>query len=140
VSTIQLGTGSVLFAVDDRMAAMVDRVVREAIPGVVERIERAAQELHDDAKAKWPVGPDKPWRREGHSRDHLSWMVTVDPATGTITGRVRNTASWARFIKPKGLAGKTAMVVYLRVPLAKMKPSLIADVRNLLKDTIEGGG
>ena len=117
---------------------LLRRAVEDVAPAVAERMGQTARELHDDAKSKWPVGPEKVKRKGRHSRDELGWEVVVDVRTGTIRARVFCTAEWARYIKPKGLRGKTAFIEYLRKPLAKARDPLVNDVRRIIVDIMEG--
>ena len=135
MSRITYGTGDAYIEVDDTTAALVRRVADKIAPGAFQLIEEETRTVYDDAKRQWPVGPYKK-NRPGHSRDFLFHEMTVTVA-GTIRGRVYCTAEWSRYIKPKGLRGKTAFVVYLQRPLRKLRDPILRQLARFIVKELE---
>lgn len=129
------GQGDVRIVMDDGLAQMVERVLREVAPGVGELLEDTARELYDQAYARWPVGAD---RNRPHSRELLSWEMQIGVGADTIRARVFCTAEYGKYIKPKGMGGKTAFVEFLRKPKDKAAKKLAAALTQEMKDLIEG--
>lgn len=125
MSRSTMGTGSLTSVVDDRTRELVRAAVERVAPGALDIIERETRKIYDNAHAKWPIGPHKAYR-PGHSRDMLYWEVLIDGAV--IRGRVWCTAEWSKYIKPKGLRGKSAFVELLRKPLRAARAPLTAEL------------
>jgi hypothetical protein len=68
----------------------------------------------------------------------LAREVQVQPDGTTIRARVYCTAAWSKYIKPKGLGGKTAFVEYLRKPLLKLRKPLTAELGSLIVREMQG--
>jgi hypothetical protein len=136
MSRLRYGTGSLSVEVDDRTDQLVRAAVEKVAPGALQLIEREVREVFDNAKARWPVGPDKRYRT-GHSRDMLGWDVVFD-GTGLIRGRVYCTAEWSKYIAPKGLKGRYAFAEYLRKPMVAKTRPLVEALGHLVKSELEG--
>ena len=138
MSRISYGRGSMSVVVDDQTADLVRRAIERVAPGMVARLEQVTEELYQSAHQRWPVGPDKPERKGVHSRDLLAREVQIQPDRTTIRARVYCTAAWSKYIKPKGLGGKTAFVEYLRKPLLKLRKPLTAELGSLIVREMQG--
>lgn len=138
MARITYGKGSMSVVVDDGTADLVRKAVEKVAPGLVRMIEDEMRQLHDAAKADWPVGPDKAERNNEHSRDKLGYEVQIDPSGDTIRGRVFNTAWWAKFIRPRGHRGKKAQIVFLRKPLLSRQRTIVDKMGPLVKAGLEG--
>lgn len=136
MSRVVYGTPSAFVVVEDDLERLIRDTVDSVAPGVVALMEAATYEIWQGARAQWPEGPNKPERNGRHSRDELYRDVLVSP-DGAVRGRVWCTAEWARYIKPKGLKGKTAFVELLRKPAVKMGARLVAEVENLAIESLE---
>ena len=117
---------------DELVRAAVDRVA----PGAVDLIEDETRAIFDSARERWPVGPDKDYR-PGHSRDALAWEVLIEGGT-TIRGRVTNSAPWSKYIKPKGLRGRSAFVELLRKPLRARRKVIVQALGRFVVSTLDG--
>lgn len=133
---IYVGNGSIKVELDTHSAERARRLVDQIAPGVREALEREAKAVYDHAREEWPV-------RTGVSRDGLRWGVVVSPDLSSITGRVWDDVSYAKYVKarsarssyraaggaPVGLssiAGKSAFVELLRKPItARTKPLMV---------------
>jgi len=136
MSRITYGTGSLSLVLDDQTAELVRRAVDEVAPGVLGKVEDAMRQVYGEAFAAWPVGPERRDRNGVHSRDRLGYEVRVD-VDGTIRGRVFCTASWARYIKPKGLGGKSAFVWLLRRPFKRVVAPLNTELMDIIRRSME---
>lgn len=136
MSRIVYGTPSAFVEVDDALEKTIRDTIERVAPGVVDTMDATTYEIWQGAKAQWPVGPYKEHRNGRHSRDELYRDILVS-ADGTVRGRVWCTAEWARYIKPKGLGGKSAFVELLRKPTERMKPRLVEAIRNLVVNSFE---
>jgi hypothetical protein len=139
MSRITFGKGNTSIVMDDTTANLVRRVVDDVAPGVMEALEREAEGLYQQAYAKWPVGPVKPERNGVHSRDTLGYDVQIDPGLTVIRARVYCTAEWARYIKPKGMGGKSAFVEFLRKPVRLRAKILAKELGPIIRKLLEGG-
>ena len=119
MTQLRLKDGSMTMLVDDGLERLVRDAIEKVAPGVLELVESETKAVYDGAKSRWPVGPDKRDRKGRHSKFELYHEVVIDTTKGLIRGRVWNEAPWSRYIKPKGLKGKSAFVELLRKPLQK---------------------
>ena len=134
MSRITYGTGDAYIEVNDTTAALVRAVADKVAPGAFQLIEDETRTIYDDAKRQWPVGPYKRYR-PGHSRDFLFHEMSI--RGDTIRGRVYCTADWSRYIKPKGLRGKTAYVVYLQRPIRKLRGPMLEQLGRFIVKELE---
>jgi hypothetical protein len=138
MSKLTYGKGDVSVVVDDKTAALVRAVIDRVAPGIYDIFEATVRKVNDDAVARWPVGPHKPERQGKHSRDMIGWEMQIDPDGMTIRGRVFCTAAWAKYIKPKGLAGKSAFVTYFRKPMQAASKPLVPKIARAIAAGLGG--
>jgi len=119
----RIGSGSLSFVIEDRTEELVRAAVERAAPGAARVIEDEIGAIYESARARWPVGPEKRERKGRHSRDELVQELVVE--RDRIRGRIFNTAPWAKYIKPKGLKGKSAFVELLRKPLRARRDAVV---------------
>jgi hypothetical protein len=117
VTQLRLKDGNLTMLVDDGLEQLVRDAIDKVAPGLLRLVEEETRAVYEGAKGKWPVGPERRDRNGRHSRDELYHEVVIDTTKGLIRGRVWNEAPWSRYIKPKGLRGKSAYVALLRKPL-----------------------
>jgi hypothetical protein len=136
VARIRIVDGSLSMVVDDQIDELVRNAVERVAPGLVDFIEGEIEPIYEEAKRQWPVGPDRRFRNGRHSRDELYSEIVIDG--DTIRGRIWNTAPWAKYIRPKGLKGKSAFVVLLRTPLKRREKHIVAGLGRYVSATIGG--
>jgi len=117
MTQLRLKDGNLTMLVDDGLERLVRDAIDKVAPGMLDLVESETRAVYDGAKGRWPVGPHKRERNGRHSKDELYHEVVIDTTQGLIRGRVWNEAPWSRYIKPKGLRGKSAFVELLRKPL-----------------------
>jgi len=129
------GSGSATVEVEDRTPELVRAVVDRVAPGALDLIRVEVRRIHASAHSRWPVGRERK-DRTYHSREALGWEVRIDNLE-TLRGRVFNTAPWSRYIKPKGLKGKSAFVELLRKPLRERADHIVMQLGSLVRDELE---
>ena len=128
---IRFVAGKTELTMSDDLQRFVDRVVSETAAKVVDEVKAATKAIFDNARKEWPVkrpritpGRPPPRRTTPHSRDLLRWAVDIDLQRGTVTGRVWNTADYARFIRPLTLGRKSAYQELMAKPARKAGAAL----------------
>ena len=117
--TLHFGTGSVTVKMEDKLGEMVQNTIRRVLPGALEEVERATDELFWSAYEAWPV-------KTGDSKAGLRQEIVVSQDFKMIRGRVFNDIPYAKYIKPREFYGtKSAFVEYLRKPAKKMADRLL---------------
>lgn len=117
----RVGTGSIQAEVDVDTEALLRDVVDRSAPGVREALERAASDVYESARARWPV-------RTGRSRDGLEWVIVVAPDLSSIRASVINDVEYARYIKARNLQGKSAFVELLQKPIRARTDKLVSEI------------
>lgn len=131
MARLTLGSGSVSVTIDDGFSDLLRRALDHTIPGIVDRLEATADRIYYDAYNRWPV-------KTGTSRAALGREVQIAPDYSSIRARVYDTAPYAKYIKPKDLGGKSAFVELLRRPTEAAGAELVADIRDVIEQTLEG--
>ena len=123
---------------------MLRRMLEHVQPSVVAEIERAVETVARDAEAAWPVGRRSPSGRDRrpHSRDLFRTDVRVVFVGGgvVVEGSVSNGADYARYIRPKGLGGKSAVIEYIRKPMKRERDRILAKLADLARKGLADNG
>lgn len=138
MTQLRLKDGNLTMLVNDGLERLVRDALEKVAPGVLGIVEDETQAVYDHARKRWPIGPDKPERKGRHSRDELYHEVVIDTARGIIRGRVWNEAPWSRYIKPKGLRGKSAFVELLRKPLQSRQADIVTKLGRYVSAELGG--
>lgn len=139
---VRYSQGGVSIDMDDRLEAMVRAAADKVLPDAVGRVERATEWVYEGARAGWPVGLRPLTSKQPiRSRDGLGHEVVYDASSNSVTGRVFNTAWWARYVKTwEGLGSgyKSAYVALLRKPMQQAAKQIEDDVLQYAIDAMRG--
>lgn len=139
--------GSVI--VGRQLKEQLNRIISDALPGVLPRMEAEVQSLMDEAVAGWPVQDRGAMRRTRkgvkgkeftstlrrpervgtpHSRDQFRTETVILP--DAVEVRLANDSPYLFFVKSdqKGLGGKSAWVTLIRTPARKRAKQLAEDL------------
>jgi hypothetical protein len=128
VGKLYVGTGGVRAEVDTPFGDDVGRLIDRVIPGAREVLQRNADEVLAEARARWPVDT-------GASRDGLHGGVQVAPDLSSIRGFVANSVPHAIYVMSwkGGLGGRSAMVELLRKPMNARTSAVVTEVGGAIK-------
>lgn len=131
MTKLRFGDGSVTVEMSDELDRIYRAALEKLAPGLVGRITSATKAVFDNAVAQWPVV-------SGRSKAGLQMSVQISSDQKVIRGRIWNDVEYARYVKPKGLDGKSAFVELLRKPMAlaskELQPGLIEDAVQALRE------
>jgi len=135
VSKLTLGRGSVSMVLDNGFEALLRLALDRTIPGIVDRMEKARNDLSTQAYNGWPV-------RSGVSKAGLKSEVRVAPDYSSIKVRLYNDVPYAKYIKSSKVKTGTgsAFVELMRRPTEKAGQEIAAELRPIIEATLNGTG
>ena len=120
--------------VGSELQVTIARILREAAPSVLPRMEQEARQIMDEAVARWPVqdrsGRYRKRAGEPHSRD--LFRVETQVQTDAVEVRIVNSAKYLYYIKSmqNELDGKAAWVRLIRTPARAKAKQLAEELRD----------
>ena len=140
-----IGRGSASLEVSGELTRMVEKVIRELAPTVVDALEREVEALTLSAAAQWPVGDDKEGRyaknkdQPYHSADRFFTGIRFvgDGIEAFIDNDAVNRKGQRYFYYIKS-GGVSPLQVLIRKPLKKISlelaKELADDIRKLVRE------
>lgn len=131
-----MGRGTASTILDDAASAEILGLVDRMMPGAIEVLERAANELKANAVARWPVGAKV---RQGveknrpHSRDQFETVLQIQEGPKIKASLVNSTDYWYLIKSDQnGLEGGSAYRILVSTPAKGMAVKVGADVAAVL--------
>ncbi len=128
---IVVGSGKSQVTISPEMSLMVERILKQTSPKILDRLEDTVDAIEANAVAKWPVGKDRKGRE--HSKDLFEKALRI-AGTDAIEANLTNTADYSYMIKSQknGLGGKSPYQELMRKPAIeageKLAEVLAADI------------
>ena len=139
MAKVTFGRGSIRVNVDDGLARLVEKAVRNSAPRTFGAIDRAITWIEADAKARWPVGRERETVADGkgrpHSRDLLHGEVVIDAGAEKVTGKISQDAEYAYKIKTSqnGVTGNPWQALVAK-PLKAALHGIVEEIGKEIKD------
>jgi hypothetical protein len=124
--------GRATVTLDDGLERIARRAIDEALPGVLELLEREGAAVLEDARAQWPV-------RSGRSRDGLAVRTVLDLGKGEVVVEIVNAVEYAPWVRPAAWYGSTtAWARLVRDPMRAAHKRAVDQVGRLVVDRLTG--
>ena len=131
VGSTRFRDGAITIEMDDTLARIARRAVRQASPLVVDGIDEATQAIHADAYRSWPVLT---------GRSHAGLRQSLVLGTSSVEGLIHTVVDYTFYIRPREFYGAaTAWAEWVQKPMRKAATVLVRTLGPELVRSLESG-